>query len=763
MSVDIARDILLEGISKIKDWYAGDRSRLLRPIFSRLTLSEPLQQNMYFFPPASLTSGINYPALRTNPLFEFEEINESLWQRELMNLSEEQLSQSDVYQLLHLLEKFGAFLPSSNDEYIAIYDEYKIKAATAECLSKSINKDTPYLLVAGDFSGIQNFLYTISSEGALKTLRARSFFLELLNEHIIAELLRSFGISRTSVIYAGGGCFYILAPSLTGWQESISTLGNNFNIWLYTHFRVKLYLSLYCRPLNQNEVFTGIDDVWKHINTGLSREKTRKFNSQIASYELFDLANAEPLLKTAAEECQICRRDDIYPNSMKESESVDGYLCPWCDMMLKLGGRLPRIRYISAFASSTDEDDIKIEDVFYHFSEDIPSNKDYLLIYRLAEEEDGGWPSRCISLYAASYARKAVDLPPYAQLNKENHHALALATFEELAEASDGLKRIGSLRMDVDNLGRLFSEGLGSSSGLSHISCLSRYLTYFFKLYTNILCRELGEEGPLNKRKIELISAKGRNVTIIYSGGDDLFMVGAWDEVCETGINILSAFRKFTCNNPDVSISGGFTLHQAKFPLYQMARLSKAAEQYAKDNIQACDPKCNGGVAACGQRDESGLCLRKGSLSLFYTPELRMRSAQLRTELYERGEPYFERIQCTLRGFGSDDEIERYFVNKIDVLSSLLEAPQTSEGSSMVRTAPRGFFMSLLHIIELWREKGKLYMPALAWLLRRSKLYYDEDLYCKLLNEIYQFNPTNMATLHLPLTWVELIQRGGNR
>lgn len=40
-----------------------------------------------------------------------------------------------------------------------------------------------FLLYSADFSGIQKFIYTVASEKALRSLRSRSFFLELAMEH----------------------------------------------------------------------------------------------------------------------------------------------------------------------------------------------------------------------------------------------------------------------------------------------------------------------------------------------------------------------------------------------------------------------------------------------------------------------------------------------------------------------------------------------------------------------------------------------------
>lgn len=69
-----------------------------------------------------------------------------------------------------------------------------------------------FLLYSMDISGIQNFIYTIGEKGALKGLRARSFYLEIMMEHIVDELLEKLSLSRANLIYAGGGhCYLLLA------------------------------------------------------------------------------------------------------------------------------------------------------------------------------------------------------------------------------------------------------------------------------------------------------------------------------------------------------------------------------------------------------------------------------------------------------------------------------------------------------------------------------------------------------------------------
>lgn len=117
--------------------------------------------------------------------------------------------------------------------------------------------------------------------------------------------------------------------------------------------------------------------------------------------------------------------------------------------------------------------------------------------------------------------------------------------FSDLANDSKGLKRMGILRMDVDNLGLIFTKGLGKGGSVSRVTALSRYLTLFFSGYLNTLCQQ-------DKYREKIL--------IVYSGGDDLFVVGAWDKVIELAEEINREFREFTCHNPSFTLSGGIAM-----------------------------------------------------------------------------------------------------------------------------------------------------------------------------------------------------------
>lgn len=160
--------------------------------------------------------------------------------------------------------------------------------------------------------------------------------------------------------------------------------------------------------------------------------------------------------------------------------------------------------------------------------------------------------------------------------------------FEELARRSGGIERLGVLRADVDNLGAAFVAGfLDASPGqpgkyvtLSRTATLSRQLSLFFKGYINQLCagclpaqEEAFGLGPTRP-------GAGRQVSIVYAGGDDMFLVGAWDDILGLAVDLRRAFARYTGGR--LSFSAGVGLFRSSYPVSQMARLTGELEAAAK-------------------------------------------------------------------------------------------------------------------------------------------------------------------------------------
>ncbi|HCS72352.1 MAG TPA: type III-A CRISPR-associated protein Cas10/Csm1, partial [Clostridiales bacterium] len=153
-------------------------------------------------------------------------------------------------------------------------------------------------------------------------------------------------------------------------------------------------------------------------------------------------------------------------------------------------------------------------------------------------------------------------------------------TFEDLAKASDGIERIAVLRADVDNLGQAFVSGFENDiSGdkyvtLSRTASFSRKLSMFFKLHINnilangeyYLCKD-HEKGK-------------RNATIVYSGGDDVFIIGSWDDIIGFSIDLYNSLKKYSQNT--LTISAGIGIYPSKFPVSVMAREVGKLEDHSK-------------------------------------------------------------------------------------------------------------------------------------------------------------------------------------
>ena len=146
-------------------------------------------------------SDINYPT--NQPV----EMDKEFYQRIITAITESlkgiTLSEEYLNSLLSVLEANLSYIPSSTAKKevadISLYDHVKITAAVASCVqqyleekqehdfkkcllrnAKKSYEEEMFLMYSMDISGIQKFIYTVGQKGALKGLRARSFYLEIM-------------------------------------------------------------------------------------------------------------------------------------------------------------------------------------------------------------------------------------------------------------------------------------------------------------------------------------------------------------------------------------------------------------------------------------------------------------------------------------------------------------------------------------------------------------------------------------------------------
>jgi len=123
----------------------------------------------------------------------------------------------------------------------------------------------------------------------------------------------------------------------------------------------------------------------------------------------------------------------------------------------------------------------------------------------------------------------------------------------------------------MDNLGKIFSRGLRPYSSLSRQATLSLLLSVFFEGWVGEIASGIAADD----------GAKRERLYSIYSGGDDLFFVGAWDATVKLARRVRRELASYT-GRSDLGISGGIVLVHEKTPLYLAASHGGMAESAAK-------------------------------------------------------------------------------------------------------------------------------------------------------------------------------------
>ncbi|MDB9308414.1 type III-A CRISPR-associated protein Cas10/Csm1 [Aphanizomenon sp. CS-733/32] len=573
-------DSAVEEAQKILSWTTDGKPQALRLLFDYVNLEkeEKKETEAHYWQPKAIDNNdpkIPYPVTEKPSLESFkQEVKAAL----------DTLDQEDVTNLSLLtliVEKFGSFI-SFGAENIALIDLVKSTAAVAAALVNN-SESQNITLIAGDLSGIQKFIYTISSDGALKSLRARSFYLELVTEEIVQQLLDKLQLTRTNVIYAGGGNLYILASGKPGIKQLIQEVSQDFNKWLLDEFQGKVFLALDCfcfpkddlKPEAKTEDKTSkFAEHWSKATKNLAKHKSQKFCTPISEFSKF----IKP--RYSHQPCRVCYRDDIESDKLKalNDNELDSVLaCPNCRSMFELGGQLFKVNAIvrskQPKISKTLHTLSFSGGIYYHLVENwkqIDPTADTVLLVN-------DWTLEHYQF------KNFNNVYPLLLGNYGKQGELGFMRAEEMAEKAQGIKRVASLRMDVDRLGQIFAKGLGKNQTLPRLAGLSRQMSYFFKVYLNSLAKKRIGNIPENFKQL-LPKNEEYNILFIYAGGDDLFISGAWNEAVNFGFDVYQCFRSYTGYNPDITLSGGISIDTPKFPLYQAAKSSGHAEDAAKGN-----------------------------------------------------------------------------------------------------------------------------------------------------------------------------------
>ncbi|NLK93146.1 MAG: type III-A CRISPR-associated protein Cas10/Csm1 [Bacteroidales bacterium] len=482
-------------------------------------------------------------------------------------------------QLYYLLEKYLWCVPASTTQNtdISMFNKAKTTAAIAFCLQieyeegiltaeglkrMTENTDNHFMLINGDLSGIQDFIFNIPSKGAAKSLKSHSVYITLLTDVITRFLIRELGLKEANIIYNGGGNFYILAPR--AYKEKFLALKQQISqILLKTHTGM-VYIGLDYVLLSPADLMKKFSYHWAAVKEKVNILKNRKWSEIGLQQHYHEIFGPFGVGSEDYAHCQLCGAESEEREITYDAEREKS-ICSFCASFMDLTNDLRAadcltIKEVKPRELLTVRD---YQDVFrafgyeYYFTDfQGVSNEDRCFTYVLNDTD-------FVQQGFAGYRLGAYRLP-YNERNKKQ------LSFEEISKLSCGDQKLALLKLDVDNLGNLFVNGLGNNANIACITALSRMLALFFEGYINYL---------ISKNYWD------QYLYVVFSGGDDTFIVGAWDKILEFTQEFYDKFRQFTCYHPQITFSAGIGIYRFDYPIIMSSQLVEEALDNAKNYL----------------------------------------------------------------------------------------------------------------------------------------------------------------------------------
>lgn len=456
----------------------------------------------------------------------------------------------------YLLWKYTWCVPSAvykTEADISLFDHLKVTAALTACLydwrqdfQKTADFESKsFMLVQGDLSGIQDYIFGILNQHGkiAKRLRARSFYVQMLSEIASHKILHAFHLPMTNVLSSAGGNFTLLVPALKDTCDRLEMLRREMERWCFERFRGELNI-----VINWLAISGGQMNDYSHSRKQLKQDG---YKEKHTAHRLILQENGgwneekfvlEEIIKSDEHLCAGCRK-----HTAEEDE-----LCVFCRGDSELGAQLPRAEFLSFFCGDSNNGHFKI---FDDFSFDLSDN--------------GAVPGAYLTMalnnpmvgYGFKFISKHIPVIEDVGCTDQGHEHQPghTALFDCIAGASHGDKILGVLKGDADNMGKIFSQDLT----VSRYASLSRMFETFFSGYLNCL-----------------LEKEFKCLYCVFSGGDDFFVIGPWNRIIEFALRLREDFHRFVFDNPCLHFSAGIVLSKPHFPLSFM--VNSVQEQLAK-------------------------------------------------------------------------------------------------------------------------------------------------------------------------------------
>ena len=511
-----------------------------------------------------------------------------------------------VEGLLALSERFCWSIPSStiDEPDVSLHDHGRVAAAVAACLqlhhvaagdlhdtAAIQNRSRPkFRLVVGDLSGIQSTLFRLNSEGVsglARLLRGRSFRMQMIGEAAARLVCRDFGLTPLNILQLAGGRFLVLVPETSSLEAEgrLHDLRVKLDEWMTEQYLGDLVVNIQLTPpLSASDLIDNIGEVYSHIAQAADEGKQRPLSTSKTG--VIDLSFNSDL--------GICSACGVRPAAALGNLDRKAR-CKACHAEVNIGQRLAKADAISIGSSAGS-----------------PTDTIFGIEHRMLNARDGdsaitgyrlrGTPlargrpvaDRFFEAYVPRHDEVSLSDPKLQKARQDTDDGAepeegSLLTFAEIAarSVSDvngktvGRPMLAMLRADVDNLGKVFSIGLGTRRSLARTAAMSRLIDAFF---TGWLPSALRRDFP--------------NIYTVYAGGDDLMILGPWLDVLRFAPVLRQQFGRFSGDNESLTLSAGIALFDTSTPISTAAaeaarrlEAAKSAPDGAKDRVCAIGPE----------------------------------------------------------------------------------------------------------------------------------------------------------------------------
>jgi CRISPR-associated protein Csm1 len=424
------------------------------------------------------------------------------------------------------------------------------------------------MLIIGDLSGIQDYLFDVANEGGqqARRLRARSFFIQLVAECLALRVLNSAGGAQEQLLFCGAGKFIIEVATLSDAQrQALTTEQQSLSEWLLRETNAQLRLAL-----TISESGDTPQALYENAMQSLQREKLRAWATTTLQENKWqpDWLILQPLDKP----CALCQRRTGSVTETNQDTGITRLVCHRCSEDLQLGRALPGACWIALGAAAgrgTKTFQLPGWNVTLHL--DRPSSSTASLIQLTTSEHDSAAsePQVIKRALARHIPRDADD---------------RAIEFNKLAEKAQGDKLLAVLKADADSLGTFFNGLLSGATDFAPLTRFSRAMDSFFGI---TLDREI------SKFDWELIYT-------VFAGGDDLLLIGPWDVIFDFAAHANAMFKqKFGAQ--ELTLSAGIAFLKPKQPIKYAVEQAEEILHKAKSlpAPRAAQPKDQ--LAAFGQ------------------------------------------------------------------------------------------------------------------------------------------------------------------